>query len=86
MCQDLNLVTVLLQNQTWADCFFLFCLSGCHFPRTLFCFCLFFLQAEAVVMSEPLTIRGGKKKQNNIRFLNWRLQLPRQLFRLVWYI
>ena len=35
---------------------FLFCLSGCHFPHTLF------IQAEAVVMSEPLTIRGGKKK------------------------
>ena len=69
MCQDLNLVTVLLQNQTWADCFFLFCLSGCHFPRTLFFFFFFFLQAEAVVMSEPLTIRGGKKKTKQHKIL-----------------
>ena len=33
------------------------------FPVPCFVFVCFFLQAEAVVMSEPLTIRGGKKNK-----------------------
>lgn len=75
MCQHLNLVTVLLQNQTWTDC-------------VIVCFCFAWVDVTSPIpcsfklrlLSWVNHLLYGEEKKKLLRPLTWRLQLLRQLF------